>query len=364
MIVFFLPNLRPGGAERVMLNLLVTYHEVYPEEKLMLLLGEKSGPLLSEVPVSIPIYSLDAPNATKSILPLIQFLKKQQPKVLFSSLGSALAASVAKRFVSSKIVFINRIGNTIGAEKLLIKNSIKRALYITANRFIAKNSNHIIFQCHYMATDYQKETGVKPKVQSIIYNPVQVEKVEQFSNQKADKEYTFIAVGRLNLQKDYPTLLEACAILKERNPTFSLAIIGDGNLKQDLQKQITSLNLQEHVFLLGFNTNPYPYMKSARYLVSSSLYEGFSNVIIESLCLGTPVIATNCPGGNAEVIHDGKNGWLCKVQNPKDLAIVMEKSLNQSVELDTKTIAENARAIFNATSIFKQYEAVLNQYTQ
>lgn len=362
MIVFFLPNLRPGGAERVMLNVLLSYHVAYPNANLVLLLGEKSGPLLSEIPTSIPIFSLEAVNATKSIRPLIKFCKTHQPQVVFSSLGSALAASVAKRFVSSKIVFINRIGNTIGAEKLLFKNPIKRAMYLLANRFIGKNSDHIVFQCHYMANDYIKETGVKPKVQSIIYNPVQVEKVEKLALQNIEKSFTFIAVGRLNPQKDYKTILDACAILKEKNSNFTLGIIGDGNLKEELQSQLKSLQLEENVFLMGFHANPYPYMKKARYLVSSSLYEGFSNVIIESLCLGTPVIATNCPGGNAEVILDGKNGWLSKVQDATDLATVMERSLNQSVEFDAKTISENAQTIFNAAVIFKHYEAVLNQY--
>jgi glycosyltransferase involved in cell wall biosynthesis len=362
MIVFFLPNLRPGGAERVMLNVLLSYHAAYPHAKLVLLLGEKTGPLLSEIPTTIPIYSLGAANATKSIRPLIKFCKVHQPQVVFSSLGSALAASVAKRFVSSKIVFINRIGNTIGAEKMLIKHPIKRAMYLLANRFIGKNSNHIIFQCHYMANDYIKETGVNPKMQSIIYNPVQVRKVEQLACERVDKVFTFIAVGRLNPQKDYKTLLDACALLKEKKVNFTLGIIGEGNLKEGLTAQLKSLQLEEHVFLMGFHANPYPYMKSARYLVSSSLYEGFSNVIIESLCLGTPVISTNCPGGNAEVIQEGKNGWLCQVQNPTDLASVMEKSLNQSVELDNQTIAQNAQAIFDANLIFKQYEAVLNQY--
>jgi glycosyltransferase involved in cell wall biosynthesis len=76
------------------------------------------------------------------------------------------------------------------------------------------------------------------------------------------------------------------------------------------------------------------------------------------------VISTNCPGGNAEVIEEGKNGWLCQVQNPTDLASVMENSLHHSVELDNKIIAQNAQAIFDANLIFKQYEAVLNQYIQ
>lgn len=360
MIVFFLPNLRPGGAERVMLNVLLSYHTFYPQANVVLLLGEKTGKLLSEIPSTIPIHTLEASNATKSVRPLIKFCKEHQPKIVFSCLGSALAASVAKRFVSSQIVFINRIGNTIGAEKLLIKSPIKRAMYLLANRFIAKNSDTIIFQCEYMVKDFIAETGSTPPNYTYIYNPVKVEKIQNLSNQGVDKLFTFVAVGRLNPQKDYATLIQACAILKEKNPTFTLGIFGEGSLQAELETQIKNLNLEENVFLLGFQANPYPYMKQAKFLVTSSLYEGFSNVIIESLCLGTPVIATNSPGGNAEVIQDGKNGWLCKVQDSNDLALIMEKGLVNSLEFKNEDIAKAAIEKFNMDIIFEQYRKVLN----
>jgi glycosyltransferase involved in cell wall biosynthesis len=363
MIVFFLPDLRAGGAERVMLNLLLTYHRHYPNTELVLLLFKKEGVLLSEVPNEIPIHELNTTGATKSVLPFISFCKNNKPKIVFSCLGPCLTTSLAKPFLAKEIICINRSGNTIGAEKLLFKNPIKRKLYLFANWLSGKNSNHLIFQCQYMANDYSKETGLKSKKYSIIYNPVLVEKVERLSHEKIEIKYTFIAVGRLDTQKDYKTLLAGCALLKAKNPNFTLGIIGDGSLKEDLQSEIKELQLEKNVFLLGLHTNPYPFMKQARYLVSSSLYEGFSNVIIESLCIGTPVIATNCPGGNAEVIEHGKNGWLCKVQDPADLAEIMEKGLIQSVEFDNKTIAENAQSIFNSEIIFKKYEAVLNQYT-
>lgn len=362
MIVFFLPNLRPGGAERVMLNVMFSYHDAYPGVNVVLLLGEKLGPLLGDVPVTIPIYSLKAKSATKSIIPLISFCNKHKPRIIFSTLGSALAASVVKLLVSRKTIFINRIGNTIGAEKLLFKNTLKRYLYIQANKFIAKNSNHVIFQCNYMAKDHRKETGVIPKTFSIIYNPVQVDNVKRLADNIVNDKFTFIAVGRLNTQKGYQILITACAILKDSGKEFNLAIIGDGNLQESLQKQIEELQLKEYITLMGFNANPYPYMKQAAYVVSSSLYEGFSNVIIESLCLGTPVIATNCPGGNAEVIKEGENGRLCIVHDASNLAAVMEKSLEQNVVFSTEEIAANAQAIFNSDIIFKQYENILNRH--
>ncbi|WNM20229.1 glycosyltransferase [Flavobacterium capsici] len=359
MIVFFLPDLRAGGAERVMLNVLLKYHLAFPEESVVLLLGKKEGPLLAEIPSTIPIYSLEASNATRSIRPLIRFCKKHHPKVVFSTLGSALAASIAKNFVSSKIIFINRIGNTIGAEKMLIDNRIKRALYLLANKIIAKNSDHILFQCKYMVEDFIFETGMQPKKYNYIYNPVQIDRIEKLIFEEVKETYTFISVGRLNPQKDYETLLKSCVILKERNIKFKLGIIGEGPLKKDLQEKIKVLNLEDCVHLIGFLPNPYPYMKEAKYLVSSSLYEGFSNVIIESLCLGTPVIATNCPGGNAEVLVEGKNGFLCNVNDAEDLASIMEKGINESDKFDNKNIANDAKVLFNMETIFKQYVKVL-----
>jgi N-acetylgalactosamine-N,N'-diacetylbacillosaminyl-diphospho-undecaprenol 4-alpha-N-acetylgalactosaminyltransferase len=129
--------------------------------------------------------------------------------------------------------------------------------------------------------------------------------------------------GRLNPQKDYDNLINACAILKKQTSNFSLAILGQGNLFNQLEALIQKFGLEKNVFLLGYKANPYTYILNSNYLVSSSLYEGFSNVIIESLCLGKPVVATNCPGGNAEVITNGVNGWLCEFKNPEALAKAM-----------------------------------------
>ncbi|NRT15111.1 glycosyltransferase involved in cell wall biosynthesis [Flavobacterium sp. 28A] len=362
MIVFFLPDLRAGGAERVMLNLLLRYHYDFPEVKVSLLLFKKEGPLLGEVPQTIPIYELNTTGASKSVISFVSFCNKLKPNIVFSSLGASLTTSLAKPFIPNDTVIINRIGNTIGAEKLLFKNSIKRFLYIFANKIIAKMSDHVIFQCNYMAADYCKETKVTPKHFSIIYNPVKIDHVIDLASKEIAHRYTFVAVGRLNPQKDYKTLIQAAAILKQRKYEFSVAILGDGNLKADLQHQIEKANLQNEVFLLGHQANPYPYIKTASYLVSSSLYEGFSNVIIESLCLGTPVVATNCPGGNAEVINDGNNGWLCDIKDSEALANTMLNAMQNEVKDSKKDIMQKSRLIFSDDLIFAQYEIVIKKY--
>ena len=362
MFVFFLPNLQAGGAERVMLNLLIECSNNNPSSNLVLLLGEKKGQLLKEVPSSIDVFTLNSSRASRSVISFIKFCRKHKPIVVFSSLGSSLTTSLAKSFVSKDILFINRIGNTIGAEKLLFTNKIKRHLYILANKLIAKMSDHVIFQCHYMKEDYLRETKIDIKNYSVIYNPVLTDVIHLKANKKSLKKYNFVAVGRLSPQKDYPTLLAACKILKEKGVRFNLAILGEGDLRNRMEMSIKNFSLEKHVFLLGHVANPYPYFKEADYLVSSSLYEGFSNVIIEALCLGTPVLATNCPGGNAEVITSGKNVFLCDVANPEALANTLLKGKEYKESFKKEDIAKNAIEKFSVEVIFKQYLNIFKKH--
>lgn len=362
MIVFFLPDLRAGGAERVMLNLLVSYQYKFPNQEIILLLFKKQGPLLSEVPTSTKIYELGTSGASKSVFSFISFCKQQKPKIVFASLGASLTTSLARLFVAKKIIFINRIGNTIGAEKLLFLNPLKLFFYIFANQIIAKMSDHIIFQCHYMAKDYVEQTKVTPKQYSVIYNPVKIQAIKKLAQEGIIEKYTFVAVGRLNPQKDYENLINACAILKNKNLDFSLAILGQGNLIQKLDALIRNLGLEKNVFLIGHKSNPYSYIANSQYLVSSSLYEGFSNVIIESLCLGKPVVATDCPGGNAEVITNGVNGWLCEYNNSEALANVMLHSLHHNVTLSSEVISKSSTNLYSDNLIFNLYEKVIRNY--
>ncbi|TBX66363.1 glycosyltransferase [Flavobacterium silvisoli] len=362
MIVFFLPDLRAGGAERVMLNLLVRYHSLHPDEALAMLLFRKEGPLLQEIPDTIPVFELHTKGATKSVVSFIRFCREKQPKIVFGSLGASLTTSLAKPFLPKRTVIINRIGNTIGAEKLLFTNALKRSLYIWANKIIAKKSDHVIFQCHYMAEDYIRETGVQPVSSSVIYNPVKIAHIQKLALQPVDKQYAFVAVGRLNTQKDYPTLIRACELLMKRGCVFTLAILGQGNLKKELEHQIQECGLENHVFLLGHQSNPYHYIQQSSYLVSSSLYEGFSNVIIEAFCLGKPVIATDCPGGNAEVIQHGHNGWLCQFQNPEALAETLYNGLQQNVQMTAAQIAQYGAERFSDDIIFGSYEVIIRRY--
>lgn len=121
--------------------------------------------------------------------------------------------------------------------------------------------------------------------------------------------FTFVSVGRLAYEKGYDRLLEACAMLKARGHRFCLQILGEGPERPRLEAQIQSLQLQDHVRLLGFCHNPYPYMKAADCIVCSSRYEGLSTVVSEALILGRPIVTTPC-SGMEELMGDSGCGLI------------------------------------------------------
>jgi glycosyltransferase involved in cell wall biosynthesis len=129
----------------------------------------------------------------------------------------------------------------------------------------------------------------------------------------------FLACGRLVDQKDYPTLLAAFAQIRSRHPV-RLAILGDGPLRGALEAQVRKLGLDACIRFLGFDPNPLKYMARAFALLHSSRAEGLPGVLIQSLAVGTPVIATDCNHGPREVIREGVDGWLVPVGDAAGLA--------------------------------------------
>jgi len=99
-----------------------------------------------------------------------------------------------------------------------------------------------------------------------------------------------------------------------------LIILGDGKERPKLQKLVDELHLDRFVSMPGFIQNPFPYLKRATVFVVSSLYEGFSNALVEAMALGVPIVSTDCPYGPREILDNGKFGTLVQPGDYKALA--------------------------------------------
>ena len=163
-----------------------------------------------------------------------------------------------------------------------------------------------------------------------------------------------LVAGRLNKVKGFDLLLD---VLNKLDANYHLTILGQGSEEKTLKEIAVKLNIVEKLSFLGFQSNPYKYMKQADIFILSSRYEGFPNVLLEANICGTPVIAFNCPGGTAEIIKNGVNGYLVPYGN-------IEEMTNMIKSFDIKAFDENAikefiKKKYAADKIIKKYENVL-----
>ncbi|HIP94136.1 MAG TPA: glycosyltransferase [Leucothrix sp.] len=160
---------------------------------------------------------------------------------------------------------------------------------------------------------------------SRIYNPVDSKEILE----QADKPYQhskpyIVALGRYHEMKRYDLLIDAYAQSKLQTEC-DLIIVGDGELRDELEAQIKRLDLQDKVHLAGTQSNPFPYLAGAKFLVLSSRTEAFPMVLIEALALECPIVATDCPTGPREIVREGENGLLVENENAQALSQGMDK---------------------------------------
>jgi glycosyltransferase involved in cell wall biosynthesis len=144
---------------------------------------------------------------------------------------------------------------------------------------------------------------------------------------KPSSVYNIVAAGTLEYRKGFDLLIDVMSIIVEENHKVHLTLLGDGPEKENLRKQIHSLNLSYHVRLAGYQINPFTYFSKADLFVLSSRYEGLPNAMLESLACGTPVVAFNCPGGIDEIIVDELQGALVPENDVHALSKAIEKQM-------------------------------------
>ena len=197
----------------------------------------------------------------------------------------------------------------------------------------------------------------------IIPNLYSDEIVEK-SKIKINFEQPFIlAVGRLNNEvKQFDKLILAFKASKLVEENLSLIILGEGEDRKHLEQIIKENNLENHVKLLGFEENPYPYMKQCKFLVLSSKYEGFGIVLMEALSLGTPVISFDCKSGPSEIIKHKENGLLVENQDFKALTEALDLLFfDNELYLKCKSNSKDSVTKFSEDIVFNKWIELLDK---
>ncbi|TDD74043.1 glycosyltransferase [Flavobacterium caseinilyticum] len=191
-----------------------------------------------------------------------------------------------------------------------------------------------------------------------IYNPIDIEEIALKSQEHIELPYDFIiGVGQMETSiKQFDKLIDAYSnsVLPEKN--IHLVFLGDGEQKKMLQNLVTERKIEDKVHFLGYQNNPFKYLKRAKFFVLSSLNEGLPNVILESLACETPVIAFDCASGPKEMIQHRENGLLVENQNVTKLSEAMNLFLeDENLYRYCKQNALQSVQSFSVSVIGKQW---------
>lgn len=365
-VAFLVPSLNSGGAEKVVINLANFFasngHKVW-------IITSREGLYFDLVTSKVSILYL--PNPTKSslgfklfkpltqIIWLLYFLNKEQPDILMSTLISTnIIAPYAKLISWSKTKIVLRTANTFDRFR---KSSLstKEKLYIAGMKTSYALADALIANSEDTANDIKEFLSISHEKIKVIPNPVYSSDCQQLSLEKTGHQWVdsgenyILSVGRLHQQKGFDTLLKAFSLLDSKY-LMKLIILGIGHEEEKLKNLAKELKISGRVDFPGFRKNPYPFIKKSRIFVLSSRWEGFGNVLVEALAMGTSIVSTDCPGGPRGILENGRYGTLVDVENPKAMAKAIELLLLGEIKYSQDSLIKQAKR-FSIEEVGQKY---------
>jgi len=350
-ISLLIPSLSGGGAQKVMVKLA----NYFVSQGLLvdLVLVKREGPYIKDVDSGVNIVNLDCKRVALSIASLVKYFKTSNTDaVLVTIHHMSIIAIVARVLSMANFRLIIRQPNYLS--HTVPQNMLTR-FYLSMVCFMFNKSDGVIGISQGVSDDLLSNGVQNVKT---IYNPIDFQQVHKMSHEDDDLDFShplIIGIGRLEKQKNFSLLIKAFSIVAE-SVDAQLLILGEGSLSSRLKKEALDLGVSERVQFLGFVDNPYKYLKKSDVFVLSSLWEGFGNVLVESLAVGTQIVSTDCQSGPSEILDNGKYGTLVKVGDSKVLAREIIASLERPIESD---ILINRSKDFSLSVISKQYLKVL-----
>jgi len=290
-----------------------------------------------------------------NFFPFVRLLKIKKPDFLIIHLLTSLPL-VSLIFFKFKTKFILRIS---GLPKL---NFFRKFFWKLSSR------NIYLVTCPSKETlEYLKKLNIfEEKKLKILYDPIinvsNINKKNKMVQDKIDHNNFFLNIGRLTNQKNQILLINTFNILIKKNKNLILYIVGEGEKRFQLQEKIETLKLQNNIFLIGYKENVFPYIKKARAVIISSLWEDPGAVMIEASFCNTTVISSNCPNGPNEFILNNQGGYLFESNKLNSLENSINIFLNDSQKqiFKKKIFAKKKTKNYTIYNHYKLLNKILN----
>lgn len=309
-IGLLIPMLSHGGAERAICRLSYILDEDGYNVYMIVFDSsiqkyEYAGQLISlECPASSGIIGRILTGITR-----IRLLKKvkrdKQLDVVISYLDGANIVNILSRCGEKCMVSIRNY------KSLEIYGQIEK-IYHLGIRLLYNKADYIIAVTKMIAEDLVNNYGLNRDKIKVIYNPFSPAQIENEAKEKLPTKYklfyeehrVLVSVGRLMYQKGYWNLIKVLKIVRETIPNAGVVIVGDGEMEASIRRLSIDCGVSENVLLVGYQRNPYPFIKNSEVYVLTSLFEGFPNALMEAMCCGIPIVSNDCKSGPREILSE------------------------------------------------------------
>lgn len=368
-IAIILPSLLGGGAERLHILLANMWtkqgHNVH-----FIFLNNKGEikELKKLISNQITIHYLNVFKLRQSIFPLRKTILREKFDVMLSAMWPLTVFSILSNmftFSRNKIVVSDHT-NLSRSRRIELKIPL---IIIRATLFLFYRLAHgVVCVSDGVRQDISKLGLIPKKNIRVIYNPVAATGYsskhyslkEQSKIWPSYKKYKILSVGSLKEQKNFHNLILAYNELPNKIKDQSmLMILGEGDLRKELEQLIINHNLENNIFLAGFKVDPSPWYDTADLFVLSSSWEGFGNVLVEAMQARLPIVSTNCDSGPSEILQDGKFGILVPINDHKALANGILQALQSHPDLDSIYLRSQEFTVEKASEEYLNFFAKL-----
>lgn len=355
-IAVYLPSLAGGGAERVAVILANALSGLGCRVDLVLACAE--GPYRGDLDPAVRVVDLGASRVLFSLPALAAYLRRERPAALLGVMAHAnVAAALARILSGTSIRLVLRQQTVLRIPGIPRKERILQV----AMRWAYRNADAVVAVSNGIATDLIQILALPPTKVRTIHNPVITDSLYAMAAASLPHPWlmlgeppVIITAGRLQEEKDFPTLIHAFKKVREAFQC-RLVILGEGGQRELLEELTLQLGIKDNVLLPGFQVNPFAWISRAALFVLSSRWEGLPGVLIQAMALGVPVVSTDCHSGPREILQDGRWGRLVPVGDVDALASAMRQTLE-----DDSHPAVTVRANdFSSTQSVQRYFSIL-----
>ena len=324
-VIFFLPS-NTGGAERMT----ITLAKMLPPDDFevkFVIVHRSLGTIVNFIPPEYEVIHIPVHNIwCAATLRIIKVIRREKPDAVFSSL----------LYLNYRLIVAARICGV----KVIVRNNINFNAYVSNYQrtmvFLTYRwADKVIAQQEEMHDEIIEFTGLSTQKVITLHNPIDTDSIDVKAKVPspyihADRQLKYVWVARFSREKGHDLLIKALHLVRKKNSNAHLFLVGKfeqaGAFFQELTRLIDSLDLKDYVHLVGFDSNPYRWVKNGDVYVMPSRLEGLPNSLIDAMYLGKPVVATRCIPVIDRIVEDGYNGYVVPSEDVEAIAEAMLKA--------------------------------------